>query len=159
MSWDILCTGLADATFLMEKDRSLLGDLAERKKPLLHLYQFAGKSATYGHFLKPEQFFDLDQVKEKGLDLARRPTGGGVIFHLWDLAFSVLVPAHSLLFSENTMENYAIVNRPVLAAVQDFLRVSGGELTPQDGEILGPGCAHFCMAKPTKYDVLLEGKK
>jgi len=159
MSWEIINTGLASASMLMEKDRLLLEELPGRTKPLLHLYQFAGNSATYGHFVDPYQFFSSECAREQELDLARRPTGGGVIFHLWDLAFSVLVPACSSLFSHNTMENYATVNRPVLRAVQTFLQKKEGELSPQDGEILGPGCAHFCMAKPTKYDVVLEGKK
>ena len=159
MEWDIVDTGLAGAEFLMEKDRQLLEGLSSQERPLLHLYQFAGCSATYGHFVRPGDLFSLEAVAKQNLDLAKRPTGGGVIFHLWDLAFSVLIPASSPLFSQNTLENYATVNRFVLLAVEEFLQKEGLELTPQDGEILGPGCAHFCMAKPTRYDVLFEGKK
>ena len=79
-----------------------------------------GDSATFGYFVNPGKFLDLDHVREKGLNLARRPTGGGIIFHLWDMAFSVIVPAHCPEFSMNTLDNYAFVNCVVLEAVGEF---------------------------------------
>jgi lipoate-protein ligase A len=92
------------------------------------------------------------------LDLARRPTGGGVVFHLWDLAFSVLVPAKSELFSTNTLDNYNLVNRVIKDVVKEFIQ---GEikLTHDDAPFQDQTCTHFCMARPTKYDVMLQGKK
>ncbi len=160
MKWIILDTGADLADVIMQKDKELLDDLVKEQNPILHLYQFRGKSATYGHFLKPADFFCEEKVKELGLDLARRPTGGGIIFHLWDFAFSVLIPTSHPWFSLNTLDNYAVINRAVLSAVEEFLSKEGeGELTKQDGAILSPGCAHFCMAKPTQYDVMFLGKK
>ncbi len=159
MYWKILDTGVAGAASIMQKDKEILDSLHLEKDPILHLYAFEGKAATYGHFLKTSEFFDLDKVEKAGLSLAKRPTGGGVIFHLWDLAFSAFVPSSHKAFSENTLENYATINLPILSAIEEFMQISGLELTPQDGEILGPGCAHFCMAKPTKYDVVFQGKK
>lgn len=159
MGWKILDTGIDAPEVIMQKDKDLLDTLHLEKDPILHLYEFAPRSATYGHFLKLEEFFDLNKVKEEKMHFAKRPTGGGVIFHLWDFAFSALIPATHLRFSHNTLENYATINNPVLAAVEEFLKKAGCELTPDDGAILGPGCKSFCMAKPTKYDVMLEGKK
>lgn len=159
MSWKILDTGLASADVIMQKDKNLLEEIASEIDPILHFYQFEKNSATYGHFLQTKDFFNLDEVEKTGLRLAKRPTGGGIIFHLWDFAFSALIPATHALFSQNTLENYATINRAVLLAVEEFLQKRGCELTPNDGVILGTGCEHFCMAKPTKYDVMLNGKK
>ena len=159
MGWKILDTGIDDAAVIMKKDEELLESLHFEKDPILHLYQFAPRSATYGHFLKLADFFDLEKVKKEKMQFAKRPTGGGVIFHLWDFAFSALIPATHKGFSHNTLENYATINNPVLASVEEFLQKTGCELTLEDGAILGPGCKNFCMAKPTKYDVMLDGKK
>src|SRR4029079_7573256 len=117
-------------------------------------------SATYGYFTQPSQFLDLERAARKNLCLARRPTGGGMIFHVWDMAFSVVVGAHLSEYSINTLENYAFVNNAVLGAVQEFLqRANVLSLIEEDGEGLDRACQHFCMAKSTKYDVLWEGKK
>ena len=159
MSWKILDTGLASGEVIMQKDADLLEEIALEEDPIIHFYQFEKKSATYGHFLKVTDFFNPAGVEKEGLRLAKRPTGGGIIFHLWDFAFSALIPATHAVFSQNTLENYATINRAVLLAVEEFLQQRGCELTPNDGAILGSGCEHFCMAKPTKYDVMLRGQK
>jgi lipoate-protein ligase A len=158
VSWKKVTTGEETASFLMEKDARLLESLGE--DPILHLYRWKGKCATYGHFIKVEEFLDRKVAQTIGLDLAKRPTGGGIIFHLWDLAFSVLVPSSHPAFSQNTLDNYAFVNRAVLAAIQELLQEKHPlELTPVDGVNLGSGCGSFCMAKPTRYDVMLGEKK
>lgn len=160
MDWKIIETGPHFATEIMQKDRDLLDSLAGEKSPILHFYEWKTPSVTYGHFLDPLKFFSMEGVEKEGISLARRPTGGGIIFHLWDFAFSALVPAADKAFSQNTLENYAYINEGVLSAVQDFLQIrSGIELTPQDGDLMGIGSQHFCMAKPTKYDVMVHGKK
>lgn len=158
MDWKILNTGCASAEQNMRRDASLLEEAVDQ--PILHLYEWERESATYGYFHRPEVYLNIGAAERRGLQLARRPTGGGIIFHLWDLAFSVFIPAHRPEFSQSPLENYAFVNRAVLAAVQSFL---GKELPlsliGEDAPALQPSCSHFCMARPTKYDVLLEGKK
>ncbi|HSW86877.1 MAG TPA: hypothetical protein VLG49_05190 [Rhabdochlamydiaceae bacterium] len=160
MEWEILDTGVAGADAIMRKDAELLDSLSSRSMPILHFYQWQRDSATYGYFVQPDEFLDLEKVKECGLDLAKRPTGGGIVFHAWDLAFSVLVPSNCPLFSMNSLENYALVNRAVLRAVHTFLKERTDlQLTPVDSPELDSDCRRFCMAKPTKYDVMLGERK
>lgn len=158
MTWNILETKATSASANMELDAQLLENLGSQEKPILHLYEWEKESATFGYFVKPEELLNLGEAEKRGIDLARRPTGGGVVFHMWDLAFSVLVPAKSPLFSTNTLDNYNLVNRVVKDVVQKFI---GEEmsLTPDDAPFQDLTCTHFCMARPTKYDVMLQGKK
>lgn len=160
MEWAIIDTGIKSAEENMRIDSTLLDTLGDAKRPILHLYEWQAPSATYGYFIDLDTVIDREKAKKYHLDFARRPTGGGVIFHLWDLAFSVLVPAHCGLFSQNTLDNYAFVNQAVLKAVKEFLNTSLPLfLTQQDSPEWDMNCRHFCMAKPTKYDVMWEGKK
>lgn len=141
----------------MRFDEELLEGLAV---PTLHLYQWALPSATYGYFIKPEKHLDLGKAAGRGLDLARRPTGGGIVFHIWDVAFSFLMPSNHPAFSQNTLENYQFVNRAVLEAMRTlFVLREPVELIAQNGPNLGPDCQNFCMAKPTQYDVVHKGMK
>ncbi len=160
MAWNILETKATSADANMQLDAQLLENLQSQEKPILHLYEWERTSATFGYFVKPEELLDLTEAEKRGLDLARRPTGGGVVFHLWDLAFSVLVPAKSSLFSTNTLDNYNLVNQVVKDVVKEFMGIQEEiGLTPDDAPFQDPTCTHFCMARPTKYDVMLRGKK
>lgn len=131
----------------MALDQELLDNIEE---PTLHLYEFEKPSATYGYFIRP---FDHLTEAAKELDLAKRPTGGGIIFHTHDLTFSLLIPAAHPGFLKNTLDSYAFVNKTVAQALTKFLGKDPSLFTQK-----GPN-APFCMAKPTVYDVMIEGKK
>ena len=152
----IIETKPAPAQVIMDLDGVLLANL--EKTPLLHLYEWAGPSATYGHFVKPADFLNLEQAKKRGLALGRRPTGGGIIFHVSDWAFSVLVPSSHPQFSLNTLDNYKLINNAVLLAVKEFLG-QDPNLLPSEPIPMDESCRSFCMAKPTKYDVMLGPQK
>ncbi|MBM3183991.1 MAG: lipoate--protein ligase family protein [Chlamydiae bacterium] len=155
----ILNEGIAPAQEIMDRDEAFLEALDPNGEPILHLYEWEGLSITYGYFVDPQNFFYLEKVKEKKLQLARRPTGGGIVFHLWDLAFSFLMPSTHPKFSLNALENYQFVNQVVLQAVAKVFPIKEMVLTEDPFTELSPECRSFCMAKPTEYDVIFEGKK
>jgi len=139
----------------MAKDEQLLSDIAHADHCLLHFHTWEKKSATFGYFIDPNLY-----LRGITLDLARRPTGGGILFHTCDLSFALLVPASHKLFSINTLENYATVNSIVSEAIKSFMGNSIPlSLLPSEPEAADKASAHFCFAKPTKYDVMLEGRK
>lgn len=155
MSWEISNTGVSSAEDNMAYDARLLETVSERTTPLLHLYGWRRPSITYGYFCNPAQFLHLDAVRELGIEMARRPTGGGITLHFGDLAFSALVPSVHEGYSTCTLANYAYVNSAVSQAIQECFNVGKPELLREVESQQG----NFCMAQPTKYDVVLEGKK
>ncbi len=159
-NWDLLDSGINSAEHNMRIDRELLEGAAHLKGPVLHFYEWEKPSLTYGHFIDPALLLNQEKLNTLGWQSAKRSTGGGIVFHLWDMAFSLVVPAHCPEFSINTLDNYAFVNRAVLKAVEAFLPQGLDlHLIEHDTTPLDPHCSHFCMARPTKYDVLWQGKK
>lgn len=158
MGWAYLDTGRRSAAANMELDAALLLDLKDEKNSLLHLYDWEGDAATYGHFIEPTHFLNMEGAKRHKLDMAKRPTGGGIVFHNCDLAFSVLVPSNSPWFSNNPLDNYAFVNSRVIWAIGQMIDTPAS-LLPEDPIPMDVSCRSFCMAKPTKYDVMIHGKK
>ena len=110
----ILNTGAHSAQENMALDEKLLFEMSPQSDPILHLYEWGAPSATYGYFIDPAKFLDLNKLRQLRVTLARRPTGGGIVFHIWDLAFSFLLPSLHPRFSLNTLENYRFVNESVL---------------------------------------------
>ncbi len=143
----------------MEFDRGLLEDCRAGDEPVLHLYEWARPSVTYGYFIKPERFMDLDELRRHGVEAARRPTGGGIIFHIWDVAFGLVIPEGHPWYHQATLDNYEVVNSVVREAVRELMGNEGPGLLPTDPTSANLSVSKFCMAKPTIYDVMLGGRK
>jgi lipoate-protein ligase A len=151
----LIDTGKASAERNMSIDQELLNTL--ESEAILHLYDWEAPSATYGHFSDPEVLLNVPAARALGYQLAKRPTGGGVIFHTTDYAFSVLIPASHPLYSENTLDNYNVINTQVAKVITEY---SNGALKPsfqpcpskQDRPT-------YCMVRPTCYDLVVEGRK
>ena len=141
----------------MEYSWHLLNSLKKNPRCILHFYNWKKKAATYGYFTKPCEFLNLKEVEKKGIEIARRPTGGGILFHLSDLAFAFFLPANHPSYSINTMENYEIVNMAILEGLKKW--VNPVELLQTDLRAPDHASQHFCMAKPTRYDVIIDGRK
>lgn len=155
----IIESGRLDPESIMEKDAQLLEQLDPYGMPAIHFYDWSAPCLTYGYFIDPAVHLDLKALDRCGLLRARRPTGGGIIFHLTDFAFSVLIPACHPSLSNNTLENYAFVNQCVAQAI--------ASLGPQNVSpaLLPPACCStaerpsFCLAQPTPYDLVIGRKK
>lgn len=156
MSWKVITSKPALAQDNMDKDRLFLEKIGVEQTPILHLYTWEKEAATYGYFIKPEEYF----IQNHGLDLGRRPTGGGIIFHTCDLAFSVIIPAIHPCYSLNTLQNYASINNAVIEAIKTFTK---GALSPsfheKENQKNSFSYNNFCMAKPTQFDVMIDGYK
>lgn len=154
---EIISTPPLSALENMEHSWHLLNSLKENPRCILHFYNWQKPCATYGYFTKPNQFLDLKELEKQGIELARRPTGGGILFHLTDLAFSFFLPANHPRYSINTMENYQTVNQAILDGMQKW--IDHGELLKTDPFSGDNVSKHFCMAKPTRFDVMINGQK
>jgi lipoate-protein ligase A len=144
-------TPKASAQSNMESDEARLKSLKSNSEPILRFYEWETDAATYGYFVDPTEFF----LEGQPLQIARRPTGGGIIFHRFDLAFSLLIPASHPAYSTNTLDNYAYVNERVIGAIRRFRK----GLSPKLYHCSSTCATRFCMAKPTQYDVVIDGKK
>lgn len=137
---------------IMDFDKELLNGLNERSLPTLHFYSWP-PSITYGHFIDIDKHLNIKKITDQGICLARRPTGGGIVFHMWDMAFSFLLPSHHKRFSTDPLDNYHFVNGSVLDAVKKKFELSSLEFKHEKM------FSNFCMANPTKYDLIVDGKK
>lgn len=158
--WRVIDSGMLSPASAMAKDAALLADLDPEGPSCLHFYEWNGPCLTYGHFIKPELYLHVDALSSHGLQVAKRPTGGGVIFHLTDLSFSVLLPAAHPQLSINPLDNYAYINQKVAEAIKLFtLQSLQPQLLQKESACLSKACQAFCMAKPTQYDLMIDGKK
>lgn len=155
----IVDSGTKSAEDLMNIDQELLSSLDPFSPIILHLYEWKGHCLTYGHFINPDEHLNREGLIRYDFSIAKRPTGGGIIFHLTDFAFSLLIPASHPSFSHNTLHNYAWVNSKVAKILSTLFGEIKPELFVEKAECTGQRNSNFCMAGPTQYDLTTNGLK
>jgi lipoate-protein ligase A len=139
----------------MKIDAGWIEALPSTTKLCFRAYKWQTKSITYGHFIPLVTYVDVEKARSLGFAIAKRPTGGGVMFHYHDFSYAVAVPSSHPAYSETVLENYRFINSCLLQAIQKVVpHTALLEQTVPRGEL-----AHFCMATPTKYDLIAGGKK
>lgn len=157
---EIIDSGLKSPQELMDKDATLLAQLSDSSQPILHFYEWDRDCLSYGYFIHPSDHLDLSALQAYQIEMVRRPTGGGIIFHLTDFAFSVLIPSCHPRFSLNTLENYAWVNNLVLQAIAPLLHsLESPSLHKNEASGISQSNCSFCMGRPTQFDIVIQNKK
>jgi lipoate---protein ligase len=141
------------ALWQMQQDQLLIDNLPHQTELSVRFYEWAQPTITYGCFLDPMEYLT---APIPGFEMVKRPTGGGMLFHVQDFPFTVAVPAAHPKFSANVLENYRFVNEAVIRALQEVMGDMPLKLIEKSQD---SGFSQFCMATPTRYDIMLQGQK
>ena len=117
--------------------------------PHLRIYDWARPAITAGLFSDPERLLDLDRCCTLGMDVVKRPTGGGVLFHNKDLVCAIFVPGETAmgpLCDE--------ISARLLRALAPFLPPKSSSSIASDTRAV-----RFCMAQRAPTDLFWNGTK
>jgi lipoate-protein ligase A len=134
----------------MDIDAALLAESANfAGKPLVRIYEWDRPSATIGYVQKESAVKDPDKYT-----VAKRPTGGGVVYHDNDFTYSVIVPAGHPVTELDRVESYHYFHRAVVRALAGF----GIECFLAEKKMSDSVNRSLmqCFTTPTKYDVLCK---
>ncbi len=152
----IVDTERASAEKIMQLDQELLNMMHPDDPPILHFYEWEEPSATFGLFVELNKF--INSAGQAKIAFAKRPTGGGLIFHLWDFAFSILVGSNHPDYPKNDiLARYRMINSKLVDLLNPFIKRDPTLL--QAEQEASSMVKRFCMASPTKFDVMVGGKK
>jgi lipoate-protein ligase A len=159
MLWRFLETPPASGDWNMAIDAAIArGGFCET--PTLRIFGWQPYCISLGYHQNVEDV-DLSACEEAGIDVARRPTGGGAIFHAQEVTYSASVPASHAWYDLMPLDLY----RKISEAIADGLRRLGAAVTfapggPQrlraaDGRPLRMAC----FASSARNELLCNGKK
>lgn len=144
----------------MAIDEALLSCFDQAKSlPVLRLYGWDPPAFSYGRFQKPDEILDQERCRADGVQVVRRITGGGVIYHAGELTYSLVCPAEFIPGSRNVKDAFfhltsfliSFYRKLGLDACHASDHYSGsrklGERTP------------LCFAGIESCDILINGKK
>lgn len=167
----LLKTGFHDAFFNMGLDEAILSAVAEKQvPPTLRLYGWKPFAISIGYFQGVNEEVDLASCKEKGVDVVRRITGGGAVYHAAEVTYSLVIPeTHPLslpsildsyrLFCSGVIEGLALLGiQAEFAPINDILsggkKISGNAQTRKKNCILQHGTILLSVDVDTMFSLL-----
>jgi lipoate-protein ligase A len=107
IDWRIIGLETHDAFLNMALDEACSeAILARESKPTIRFYRWQPSAVSIGYFQSLEDEVALDKCKEAGVDIVRRRTGGGAVFHDYEgeITYSVIAPEK--MFPKGVTESY-----------------------------------------------------
>ncbi len=155
-TWRLLQTGNNSAAMNMAIDEALMLRQKEDALPTLRFYGWNHPSFSFGYFLKIAEEVDVPKCREQGVGLVRRPTGGGIVIHGWDLTYTVALPLDNPLVPMNTLESYHVIHECIINGLRQ-LNINAEHFSEKASN--NEELQNICLTHPTKYDVLINNRK
>jgi len=94
MNWNIIETGHSPAAYNMALDEALLErGINSVGPPVLRLYGWSPPAVTIGYRQEIDREVNVDECRRRGIDVLRRITGGGAVFHHHEITYSMIFPS------------------------------------------------------------------
>ncbi len=112
----LLIDGHLGAAENMRRDEAL----HDAARPIVRLYGWQPEAVSLGNS-QTEQDIDLDAVREYGLDVVKRGTGGGGILHnAVEITYSTVLPIEHPLLTANITQSFGLLSRGVVNALRSL---------------------------------------
>lgn len=116
----------------MAMDEALLFSVAMGGAPILRLYVFSSPTVTLGYFQRVGDVVDLEFARKEGIDVVRRATGGGAVYHdpRGEVTYSVIAPERfapvDVVESFRYLASGVIEAARILGAPAEFVPLNDG---------------------------------
>ncbi|MHB9292301.1 lipoate--protein ligase family protein [Hollandina sp. SP2] len=165
----LINTGFHDGFYNMGLDEALLEGVAQgRSLPVLRLYTWKPPAVSIGYFQGLTEEVDLESCTRHGVDVVRRISGGGAVFHHEELTYSIIMPLGHPLAGETIQGSYQSICPGIiqgLALLGVSSRFSGiNDILVEDRKISGHaqtrrmGCVlqHGTLLLASDVDLMFE---
>ena len=104
--WRLLETGHNDAATNMAIDEAVMKHAGELGIPTVRFYAWKPAAISIGYFQGIREEVELGKCRELGVDVVRRITGGGAVFHDAELTYSFVCSQDSGILPKNIIDSY-----------------------------------------------------
>lgn len=137
----------------MARDAGLMDHARTTGETVLSVYSWERPTLSLGRNQTAAGRYDLAAIRNRGIDVVRRPTGGRALLHWHEVTYSVTAP---IAGSESLNESYERINRILLDGLARIgvaaSESRGGPPTPAPGELP-------CFATPAEGELVVGGSK
>ncbi|NOQ40862.1 MAG: octanoyltransferase [Anaerolineales bacterium] len=154
-NWRIIISDPLPGAMNMAVDAAILSAVGrDEVPPTLRLYRWDPPCLSLGY---SQPFSDLDQgqLRSRGWDIVRRPTGGRAILHTDELTYAVIGPKTDPRLKGGLMESY----RRLSQALSESLKILGLQIQIHSGKNPDSINHPVCFENPSDFEITVEGKK
>ena len=176
--WRILGLEINDAFSNMAIDEAICRLRSEDKSQnTIRFYRWKPSAVSIGYFQLLEQEVNLDACKMLGVDIIRRMTGGGAVFHSYEgeLTYSIIVNQYHPRIPNDILKSYEVICSGIVQALDKLginaefkpvndievnsKKISGNAQTRRWGVVLQHGTILLSTDIDTMFKVLNVSKE
>ncbi len=119
--WRLINLEVNDAYLNMAIDEALYCLRSQSKAPnTLRLYRWNPSAVSIGYFQILEQEVSIEVCKQLGVDIIRRMTGGGAVYHSYEgeITYSIIVDQAHPKIPNDIIQSYETLCRGLIIALQ-----------------------------------------
>ncbi len=144
----------------MERDLDIFNsyEKGEKEYPSLRIYSWKNKAISLGYSQKAEEEIDIQKASANGLEIVKRPTGGGIVFHdAGEITYSIFAKLDDPVFPRGLISSYKKISSALVSA----LNVVGIPVVISEKRHVFKKGENYqlCFSYPSEYEILYDGKK
>ncbi|MFD2657437.1 lipoate--protein ligase family protein [Gracilibacillus thailandensis] len=156
-TWYFIDTEKQTPAYNMAVDECLLQWHSENKiPPTIRFYEWLPAGLSIGYFQKTVNKIDLDAVRNSGIELVRRLTGGRAVLHDQELTYSVIVTEAHPKMPKSIKEAYMVLSKGLLEGFHS-LGIDASFAIPEGK--LNTTQSAVCFEEPSWYELVVDQKK
>lgn len=175
MKWRVIPLETVDAFTAMALDEACSETVAEGGNPTIRFWRWKPSAVSIGYFQSLEDEVNQEECRKQGVDVVRRRTGGGAVYHdnKGEITYSVICPVHSL--PQGITESYHEICgwvikglgnlgiqgefKPINDIVAGGRKISGNAQTRRGGVLLQHGTILHDLDVETMFSLLKVTKE
>jgi len=173
--WRVLPLTTTDAHLAMGIDEAISESVAAGGLPTIRFWRWNPSAVSIGYFQCIDDEVDTKLCKENGVDIVRRRTGGGAVYHDYngEITYSVIAPLE--MFPKNIIESYKVICdwiisglsnlgittefKPINDIIVGGKKISGNAQTRRGGVLLQHGTILYDLDVKTMFSLLKVSKE
>ncbi len=120
MIWRVIPLTVNKASVNMAVDSAILDEVsAGRSPPTLRLYRWKPSAVSVGYFQSVNDEVNIEACREMGVDVVRRITGGGAVYHSYEgeITYSVIIPEDYEGMPKDIISSYELICGGIIKAL------------------------------------------
>jgi lipoate-protein ligase A len=119
--WRIMGLDVYDAYTNMAIDEAICRERSQGRSPnTIRLYRWKPSAVSIGYFQLVDQEVDVDACKRLGVDIVRRMTGGGAVYHAYEgeVTYSIIVNENHDRMPKDIIKSYELICGGIVDALR-----------------------------------------